>query len=421
MKGLKVSLVIMAVALLTVGLSGMAYAFHSGGVAECGGCHSMHSPAPAGSFLLVGSDPSSACMTCHEHTGDTGPSSYHISTASADMPAGTAPLQRTPGGDFGWLKKTYTFTVRGTTTVEDGATHGHNIQALDFGYGPVSGTAPGGGTFPAAQLSCTSCHDPHGQFRRLNTGAIARTGAPIKASGSYSGTSGANEPDATSAVGVYRLLAGLGYQAGGTGGVTFTGAPAAKVPSSYNRTEAATPTRVAYGLASAGGAGHVSWGTWCSTCHPNMHSGTGNYVHPVDQNLGSTVAANYNAYVKTGDVTGAISSSFTSLVPFSTAGTYTELSTLTGQLTGPEASGATSQVTCLSCHRAHASGWEYALRWNMEGELLTVNGAYPLVATHPQFARGRTQAEIQAAYYDRAPTVFATYQRVLCNKCHTKD
>ena len=37
MKGLKLSLVIMAVALLTLGLGGVSYAFHSGGVAECEG------------------------------------------------------------------------------------------------------------------------------------------------------------------------------------------------------------------------------------------------------------------------------------------------------------------------------------------------------------------------------------------------
>jgi hypothetical protein len=33
----------------------------------------------------------------------------------------------------------------------------------------------------------------------------------------------------------------------------------------------------------------------------------------------------------------------------------------------------------------------------------------------------RTAAEIQAAYYDRPATKFATYQRVYCNKCHAKD
>src|SRR5574338_580561 len=107
--------------------SGTPAAFHSGGVAECGGCHSMHSPKAGGSFLLVGTDASSTCLTCHMHAGDTGPSSYHIATADADMPVGVPPKQRTAGGDFGWLRKTYSFTVRGTATTEEGETHGHNI------------------------------------------------------------------------------------------------------------------------------------------------------------------------------------------------------------------------------------------------------------------------------------------------------
>ena len=54
MKGLKVSLVIMAAALLTIGLSGMAYAFHSGGVAECGAATACTAPKAGGSFLLIG-------------------------------------------------------------------------------------------------------------------------------------------------------------------------------------------------------------------------------------------------------------------------------------------------------------------------------------------------------------------------------
>ena len=39
----------------------------------------------------------------------------------------------------------------------------------------------------------------------------------------------------------------------------------------------------------------------------------------------------------------------------------------------------------------------------------------------PQVRRGRLAVETQAAYYDRPVTAFATYQRVLCNKCHAKD
>ncbi len=121
-----------------------------------------------------------------------------------------------------------------------------------------------------------------------------------------------------------------------------------------------------------------------------------------------------------------IGSSYTSLVPF--AENTGDIATLQSHaknddsyLNGP---GSSDKVMCLSCHRAHASGWPEALRWNMEGEFIIYNSLFPgtdTTPTVPQFARGRLGAETQAAYYDRPVTKFASYQRVLCNKCHAKD
>jgi predicted CXXCH cytochrome family protein len=431
MKGLKLLFIILGAGVLTVGLAGFceAQTFHSGGVANCEGCHSMHSPAAGGTLLLIGGTQSETCLNCHEQAGDTGPTSYHVSTATADMVQGTGPRQRTPGGDFGWLRKTYTWLSGTTAEIEDGATHGHNIIAPVNGYNvdPVNTTAPGG-TFTSSQLACISCHDPHGQYRRQLDGTISRAGAPIWASGSYSGAAVAdNEPKSTGeAVGVYRLLAGAGYT---KSTVTFTGNPSAKVPSVYNRTEISTQTRTAYGNAST--VGHISWGFWCATCHPNMHSSS-NYVHPTDEPLGSLVATTYNQYVKSGDLTGSVSSSYLSLVPFIEAsGDYTVLAghakNDNTQLGGPV---STDRVSCLSCHRAHASGFVHMLRFDLGFEFTVINGNYPGI-DHPDFAswgsegparaRGRTMVEWQAAYYDRTPGTFATFQRVLCNKCHAKD
>jgi predicted CXXCH cytochrome family protein len=405
---------------------GTPQAFHSGGVAECSGCHSMHSPAATGTSLLKNSDQSSTCLSCHLHAGDTAPNGYHVATADADMPKGKAPLQRTPGGDFGWLKKTYDTVIRGTAYHEAGDTHGHNIVAGDFGFlaDPTNTTAPGG-TFASAQLACNSCHDPHGSYRRRSDGTIGTTGGAIIASGSYktSTTPGYSDPPTTgNALGVYRLLAGLGYKQGITT-VGYGGVPAAKVPNTYNQKEDVNQVRAAYGVATTGG--HVTWSNWCATCHPNMHS-SGHYVHPVDQALGSTIIANYNSYVKSGDMTGVAASSFTSLVPFaSNTSDYSALAGLAnnGSPTGAGPSNG-DQVTCLSCHRAHASGFPEMLRFNTEGEFMIYNGLYPgddTTPTVPQFALGRQSVETQAAYYDRPVTTFATYQRVLCNKCHAKD
>ena len=422
MRNLKISLLIVAAIALAMGFGGGAQAFHSGGVAECGGCHSMHAPKTGTGttgFLLIGSDQSSTCLSCHEHAGDTGPSSYHISTAAADMPTGIAPLQRTPGGDFGWLKKTFTFVLRGTTYNEGGATHGHNIIAADNGYSvdPNYATAPGG-TFPSNQLACNSCHDPHGKYRRNAAGVVSTGGLPITSSGSYA--TSADPIDAKTAVGVYRLLAGQGYT---KGGMTFTGAPVAVAPSTYNQSEGTNQVRVAYGKGAASGT--ATWSNWCATCHPGMHS-SGAYVHPVDDNLGGDIKANYDQYVKSGDMTGTNATSFSSLVPFITASAdYTALKGL-AKNNAPTYAGPNSndEVACLTCHRAHASGFGKMLRWNMEGEFLTgmdSAGNATWVTTDTKVTRGKSEAELVASYNGRLATAFAPNQRALCNKCHAKD
>jgi len=431
---------IIALAVVAIGLGGQAYAFHDGGVARCSACHSMHnavSPIVTGGelgYLLVATDQSSTCLSCHESVGDTGPRSYHISTPAAELMNDTDVVkQRSPGGDFGWLRQDLVGTTSRGSVINNGRTRGHNIVAADNAY--VADTdninAPGGSML-SADLGCQSCHDPHGSGRIDSTGAavvpwIGGTFPPIVNSGSYGAVPAAGE-----AVGVYRLLGAFGYQATGVL-APFPGAPAAVAPSSYNRDEDVTPTRVAYGYGTA--SGFESWGRWCGTCHPDMHTDApgapGGQVHPVDDTLG-TVAANYNAYKRTGDLSGTSADSFTSLVPF--ASPTTDITTLAGLATnsGTPSTGPNSgdRLSCLTCHRAHASGWEYALRWNTSAEFLTLGA--PTAAVYPgvdgpllnqgSYNRGYTIEQMEAAYNDRPATLeFAGHQRVLCNKCHLQD
>jgi predicted CXXCH cytochrome family protein len=422
MKSLRLHFVLLAAAIVVVGMT-PSHAFHDGGVAECIGCHSMHSPAVGGNNLLVDVGPSATCLSCHE--ADAGfelGSSYHIATDDGLMPAGTAPGNLTPGGDFGWIKKDYTWTVPWGGQSEDGDTHGHNIIAPTYGYvadtRPTNVNSPGG-SFPNANLECIACHDPHGKFRRDFNNVVTQGGAPVEGSGSYVGS---HVPiDATETVGVYRLLGGNGYT---YDGATYSGVPAAVSPDDYNRAEASgSQTRVAYGFGAADG--YEGWADWCGTCHGAMHS-TGNYVHDTDDTLGSE-ASTYNFYVKTGDMGGNATSSFLSLTPFISPSTdFQTLADLADPAAVQPEAGPTGSdlVSCLTCHRAHASGWQYALRWNGESELLTYNGVWPgdeNAATPPQFSRGKTTAEVMTSYYERPATEFANYQRSLCNKCHAKD
>jgi hypothetical protein len=61
-------------------------------------------------------------------------------------------------------------------------------------------------------------------------------------------------------------------------------------------------------------------------------------------------------------------------------------------------------------------------RWNNENEYMIKNGVYPGTdSTVSDIARGRTTAETMAGYYNKSITKFASFQRVLCNKCHAKD
>ncbi|MBP2669919.1 MAG: cytochrome c [Deltaproteobacteria bacterium] len=293
-----------------------AEGFHSGGIGDCIGCHAMHRPEAGqggaradNSMSLSGSDPGSTCLKCHQLSGEKRPVAHLIATADEDMPSGSPPAQLTPGGDFGWLKKSYRW---GSGSGEGGGNspgerHGHNIVAIDYRFSPDAGrvTAPGG-SFPASRLSCISCHDPHGRYRRSVDGSIGAGGTPIQASGSYY-----TSPDPTGdrAVGVYRLLGGKGYMTTLYDGAPFTADPPAAVsPEEYNRPEEGSDTRVAYGKGMS---------EWCANCHPTLLGGSGGgKTHPAGNNVkfSAPVAANYNAYVGSGNLTGNSATSYSSMV-----------------------------------------------------------------------------------------------------------
>jgi hypothetical protein len=193
----------------------------------------------------------------------------------------------------------------------------------------------------------------------------------------------------------------------------------ASAPSSYNRAEtgAGGITKVAYG-------GGVS--EWCATCHPDMHSATSaKLTHPVSQGFGAPTVINYNQYLGSGLV-GA--SGFDTLVPYQlpNGSTPAELRLFSLDNATKTLSATSSRVMCLSCHRAHASGFEFMGRWNNAGEFIAVDGVWPgtdspsTIATAAKYAQGRTTAETLAAY-NGIPMPYASYQRSLCNKCHAKD
>jgi len=357
------------------------YAFHDGGAGPCEGCHTMHnSQGFTGEWLIPGTDPSSICLNCH--AGDGSNVSYHVAS-----PDGSA---MTPGGDFYWLKKTFSWT--GGSSV--GENHGHNIIAIDYGFAvdASNDTAPGG-TYRSLDLACTSCHDPHGKHR---------VGSPVRTTGSYGEVA-----DATTVVGNYRLLGGTGYSGGGhVGGYSFINdAPIARqsATSPFGETDTS----------------HVDYGSgmseWCSNCHNGIlnsehKAGSGPFGHPIgnDALLGD-VLDYYNTYVKTGDFSGNDLTSYLALVPFE-RGVMNQTLLNPTSTRGPDSS---SNIMCLTCHRAHASAFTYAGRWDFTSQLVA--------DSHPAIGDlGATSMDVYYSYYGRNMlNDFGPGQRILCEKCHT--
>lgn len=391
--------------------------FHNGSNRDCQGCHT---DPPS----LKGADPGSTCLICHQApAGIMLPKGHYVST---DPRTVHLCVQLPPGGDFCWLKKTYKWSaVDRMDMVRDqvsrGESHGHNIVALDFDYAPDSRllTAPGG-SYLSSALTCISCHDPHGNYRRLADGSIASAGPPVKASGSYADSP---NPDAANSVGTYRMLAGKGYlpkhQAGG---VPFTAdPPAAVAPSSYNREETSSDTRVAYGSGMS---------EWCANCHAAIHNddypATGRHPSGNLARFSGDIINNYNAYLASGNLRNLRETAYSSLIPFELGTRDYALLKSVADASGRNRSGPLGgggNVMCLTCHRAHASGWDDMMRWNMDTDFIVYKGVFPGIdnSSPLQMAQGRTEAETRKGYYDRQPASFSDFQRSLCNKCHAKD
>ncbi len=362
MKLINLLLIIMAAVLIAFGLSGNALAFHDAGVAYCEGCHTMHNSQDglpmansAGGYLLQQVDGSSACLRCHGGYGQL-----------TDDGSGFG-----SGGDFYWLTKTFTWSAHGHASSSTGDSHGHNIIAADFGLAQTDlklNVAPGG-TYPASELSCASCHDPHG-----------RQGNEL-------------------------LLWGAGQI---PGGYSFTN-PAPILASAGRRTT---------GSSAVSDSNHTAFGSgmsaWCANCHTTFDDGLAAHMHPVNQTLGSTIADNYNGYVSTDDpMSGIKAGAYWEIVPFETGETdELALEEATTSTEGPDSG---SRVMCLSCHRAHASAFQDIGRWDFRAELM--------VDSHPQVTDGGVSGlDVDYSYYTLdIATDFGETQRSFCNKCHKND
>ena len=376
---------IAVVGFLAFALGNPALALHDGGVAHCDACHTMHNSADnpatgtANSDLLIGSDPTSTCLNCHNGSG-----SYHINSIDGSGVNG--------GGDFYWITKDYAVAGGwpGAPTVTYlGDNAGHNVISADYGMlrdaNPDNATAPGG-TYSSANLGCDSCHDPHGSSAGTANGLAA-----ISASGSY----GDADPTDGSRLGNYRLLGDSNFVA--RGGLAFT---------------ADAPIAAASGSDGASVDYGSGMSEWCGNCHGDYLNDS--HKHPAgDGEHLNGQGTNYNAYVATGDFTGVVATAFDGLVPFERGVTTGGWDLDSASTVGTDAQ---SNVMCLTCHRAHSSANQNAGRWDFEVELLVDSHALQ----SPDVTPGSAVYYKDGVVIDVA-TEYGDYQRSLCNKCHVRD
>jgi len=358
--------VFLVVAALTL-VRAPAHAFHDGGVAYCAGCHTMHVSqnggpgfhwTPGGNpDLLMYGNATDTCIRCHYFRGQ-------YSNGQG----------RGPGGDFYWLSRTFTWSSPdGATGSSPGHTHGHNVVCNVVGIpaDPVLQQAPGG-TFLGSELGCTSCHDPHGNgnFRML-----------------YDSQTGPRYLDDTR----FPFTADAPL-ARGNAGTTLVGG-------------GADETDARHTIYKSG------FSEWCANCHPAMFGDAGaQHMHPAGVALTASIADRYNGYLGTDNPDGGDpATSYRGLVPFEAIDIDLSVVDPANSSAGP---GAGDHVMCLTCHRAHASPFADAGRWDFAATFLAAD-------SHPRNGDGGASAQdVANRYYGY---LVAANQRSLCNKCHFKD
>jgi hypothetical protein len=316
----KVLLTLVGASALCLVIGGTSFAFHDHGVADCGGCHTMHNSqngelvdpdSPGGNdWLLVDSTPSDVCLSCH---------ATRLGAVFGADP--TAPPAERGAGNFTFLlEDNLNDGHAGATNPIPGDAGGHNIKAPSKGVGAdaILTTSPGG-SFPSSELGCSSCHDPHG-----NAG--------------------------------FRMLNGTGDVQDGL--FLFNNAAPVAEGVGINGAGEALDFHTAY---------QSGWSAWCGNCHGDFHNSVGVTRHPTDEAIGGSIATAYNLYNGTDDITGgAAGTAYLPQVPFE------DTAVTNASTAGP--SGTTSKVMCMTCHRAHATSAPDAGRWDFNVTFLEEDG-----------------------------------------------
>ena len=320
------------------------FAFHDGGVAHCNGCHTMHN-SQDGALVDPDSPNGNPWLLIDSTPSDVCLSCHERSRGAVLWETPNSPAAQRGAGNFIFLlDDNLNDGHGGATDPIPGDAAGHNINAPGYGVATDATltTAPGG-SFPASIMGCTSCHDPHGNAS-------------------------------------FRLLYGIGT----VQGQPFTNpAPEAEGLSLFGAGESQS-NHTAY---------HGGMSAWCGNCHGDFHNNNTMLIHPSGSALGG-IAQTYNLYNGTSDQTGG-----TQATAYLPDVAFEDPAMTTSSTTGPVGG---SQVSCITCHRAHGSSGPDAGRWDHNVTFLHEDG-------------------VESGSYQIPDPYGDLNQRSLCNKCHNKD
>ena len=292
---------------------------------------------PAYGPLLRAESPTDLCLACHVQEGG--------------VVFGSDPLVPAPelgAGNFTFLlEDNINDGPDGAVMPIPGHRAGHSVVSLEWNLAadPDHVTAPGG-SFPSSQLSCVSCHDPHGNsnYRMLyGQGQIGEAGFAF----------------------VYDAPIGAGIDVG------------PESPSSH----------AAY---------HSGWSDWCANCHGFYHGELqGGFEHPSDRPMSGPERDSYNEY--DGPDAPAGGQFATAYLP------EVAIEDPNISVTSTFGVHSSSRVNCLSCHRAHATSAPASLRWDPNVLRLSedglVSGSY---AIPDPYAHAEQRALCVKCHYEDA-------------------
>ena len=240
----------------TCGVTG--FSVNAGG-AKCAACHRAHTAQ--GSYLLVAEQPA-LCFTCHDGTGATTNvvNGYQVGVTgpngglaalrgggftTALIGTGAATKSMLSLSPYGWHASNQMIpTLASGAPVTSTHSVDETVSSTAWGNGPISATANTGSTI---QLTCGSCHDPHGN-------------------------------------GNYRILKPIPNQSGATTGVVIADTTTKVynttnywIAGDLNDTSKTSTTADGQTLATPASSFIANVSVWCSQCHTRYIAGSGSY------------------------------------------------------------------------------------------------------------------------------------------------